>query len=190
MTGAEPTAATDLLLTIMTKGVVESRAWSEGAHGHLVSTLVAEGALAEDQGFLYLTDVGDERLSHSLQAQVTPEDHDGLAAFADEFTSLDAEVKAALTAWQRAQRDSDPDGQVAAIERWLDADRRLADAADRSGAVRRSFGRYLDRLQEARESVLAGQPDRLSGADDNSYHNLWFLLHEVLLRSLGRKRRE
>ena len=190
MTGAEPTAATDLLLTIMTTGVVESRAWSEGAHRQLVSTLVAEGALAEDQGFLYLTDMGDERLSHSLQAQVTPEDHDGLAAFADEFTSLDAEVKAALTAWQRAQRDNDPDGQVGAIERWLDADRRLADAADRSEAVRRSFGRYLDRLQEARESVLAGQPDRLAGADDNSYHNLWFLLHEVLLRSLGRKRRE
>jgi hypothetical protein len=190
MTEPEPTADTELLLAIMAKGVVESGVWPEGTRGRLIPALVAEGALAEDHGFVYLTDTGDEQLSRSLRARVTPEDHDALAAFADEFTGLDAEVKTALTAWQRARQDNDPDGQVAAIESWLNADQRLTEAADRSEAARRLFGRYLDRLQRARQDVLAGQPDRLSGADDSSYHNLWFLLHEVLLRSLGRKRRE
>lgn len=191
----ESAAVTELLLRVMTRGVIDratARAWSGGLDidDRAISMLVAEGVLAEDDEFLYVTEAGDQRLTRGLCAQVPPGDSDALAAFADEFTALDTTVKVALTAWQLAQRENDPQGQLAAVEQWLDADRRLQEAADRSGVATRLFGRYLDRLEDARQAVLAGQTEQLSGAGENSYHSTWFLLHEILLRSLGRERRE
>ena len=50
--------------------------------------------------------------------------------------------------------------------------------------------RYLHRLDAAYDNVLAGDLDYLSGARVDSYHTVWFELHEDLLRMLGRAREE
>ena len=50
--------------------------------------------------------------------------------------------------------------------------------------------RYVDRLEAAYDSVLAGRLDFVSGARVDSYHTVWFELHEDLLRMLGREREE
>ena len=46
------------------------------------------------------------------------------------------------------------------------------------------------RLDEAYDKVLAGEHDWVSGARIDSYHTVWFELHEDLLRMLGREREE
>jgi hypothetical protein len=52
------------------------------------------------------------------------------------------------------------------------------------------LGRYLIRLESAYDKVLAGERDWVSGARIDSYHTVWFELHEDLLRMLGREREE
>jgi hypothetical protein len=52
------------------------------------------------------------------------------------------------------------------------------------------LGRYLIRLELAYDKVLAGDHDWVSGARIDSYHTVWFELHEDLLRMLGREREE
>jgi len=52
------------------------------------------------------------------------------------------------------------------------------------------LGRYVERLEAAYDSVLAGHLDFVSGARVDSYHTVWFELHEDLLRMLGREREE
>ena len=52
------------------------------------------------------------------------------------------------------------------------------------------LGRYVERLETAYDSVLAGHLDFVSGARVDSYHTVWFELHEDLLRMLGREREE
>jgi hypothetical protein len=52
------------------------------------------------------------------------------------------------------------------------------------------LGRYLERLDAAYDNVLAGDLDFVSGARIDSYHTVWFELHEDLLRMLGREREE
>ena len=52
------------------------------------------------------------------------------------------------------------------------------------------LGRYLHRLEAAYDKVLAGDHDFVSGAKVDSYHTVWFELHEDLLRMLGREREE
>jgi hypothetical protein len=52
------------------------------------------------------------------------------------------------------------------------------------------LGRYLERLEAAYDKVLAGDHEWVSGAKIDSYHTVWFELHEDLLRMLGREREE
>jgi hypothetical protein len=49
---------------------------------------------------------------------------------------------------------------------------------------------YEQRLADAYDKVLAGDHDWVSGARIDSYHTVWFELHEDLLRMLGREREE
>ena len=52
------------------------------------------------------------------------------------------------------------------------------------------LGEYSRRLESAYDRVLAGEIDFVSGARVDSYHTVWFELHEDLLRMLGREREE
>ena len=57
-------------------------------------------------------------------------------------------------------------------------------------ALEPRLGEYVRRLDAAYDKVLAGEHDYVSGAKVDSYHTVWFELHEDLLRMLGREREE
>jgi hypothetical protein len=74
---------------------------------------------------------------------------------------------------------------------------RLGDEHERAEKILADFealeprmGAYARRLAAAYDNVLAGQTDWVSGARIDSYHTVWFELHEDLLRMLGREREE
>ena len=56
--------------------------------------------------------------------------------------------------------------------------------ADLSGVMKR-FEPYAPRLQHAIDRVEAGQQEWFTGALIESYHTVWFELHEDLLATLG-----
>ena len=66
------------------------------------------------------------------------------------------------------------------------ADRPLQDLA----ALEPRLCAYARRLDAAYDRVLAGEHDYVSGAKVDSYHTVWYELHEDLLRMLGREREE
>lgn len=191
---AEPRVS-EFLLRLVMRGVTDADsaralAAEAGLEESALEDLVTDGALADDEGLLYVTQAGDHRLTEALHARLAPGEESAVAAFAEEFGVLDLQVKSAVTAWQRAVRDSDQEGQVTAVERWLDADSRLHEAAGRWSAAARVFEGCIARLESARQRVLDGEPDQISGPQDTSYHSVWFLLHEMLLRTLKRERGE
>jgi hypothetical protein len=57
-------------------------------------------------------------------------------------------------------------------------------------ALEPRLGWYGRRLEDAYDRTLAGEHDFVSGAKVDSYHTVWFELHEDLLRMLGREREE
>jgi hypothetical protein len=74
---------------------------------------------------------------------------------------------------------------------------RLGDAHERATPVLEQFATleerlevYDQRLGHAYDRVLAGELDFVSGARIDSFHTVWFELHEDLLRMLGREREE
>ena len=74
---------------------------------------------------------------------------------------------------------------------------RLGDQHERAEKVLDSFAEleprlsiYKERLDAAYDKVLAGDHDWVSAVRIDSYHTVWFELHEDLLRMLGREREE
>ena len=106
------------------------------------------------------------------------------------FLVLDPELKAACTDFQvRADQTlndhTDPDYDAAVIARLGEINRRvqpvvaeLAEAFDR-------FGHYGPRLEAALDRVLAGDINWFTKPSLDSYHEVWFELHEDLLVTLG-----
>ena len=122
----------------------------------------------------------------------------GLAADYARFEEVNCEVKAIVTDWQvrpvGGQRLPNDHSDSAYDEGVLD---RLAQAHERAeellaGLARwvPRLARYGERLAAALERAEAAEGDWVSGVRCDSYHTVWFELHEDLLRMLDRQREE
>jgi hypothetical protein len=115
-----------------------------------------------------------------------------VAAAYDRFLVLNPELLDLCTAWQMrsaggtttANDHSDAAYDARVLDRFTDFDERagvvcaeLADALPR-------FGRYRARLADAIGRARSGAPEYLADRMD-SYHAVWFQLHEDLLSTLG-----
>ena len=122
---------------------------------------------------------------------------DAAAAY-ERFEKINRELLALFTDWQmvpagseRVPNDhSDPDYDHGVIDRLGQQHERAQRPLDQLAELEQRLGEYTRRLDEAYDKVLAGEIDFVSGARVDSYHAVWFELHEDLLRMLGREREE
>ena len=112
------------------------------------------------------------------------------------FLPLNGELLAVCTDWQTVSVD----GELVPNDH-LDADRDAAVLARLDALHRRSvpvlgaladtserFVGYLERLTAAHDHVAAGRTEWITKPSVDSYHGVWFELHEHLLVTLGRER--
>lgn len=122
----------------------------------------------------------------------------GLDAGFERFEKVNTDLLALFTDWQtvptgpsRVPNDhGDPDYDRRVIDRLGAVHDRAERCVSRCAASQPRLTRYLERLSVAYDRVLAGELDYMSGVRVDSYHTVWFELHEDLLRMLGRTRRE
>ncbi len=142
--------------------------------------------------------VGEKLLQHQLDCASTPSSRprerrrSAVLTTYELFLPLNAAVLDLCTRWQVIQQDplvlndhSDPDydrviiNELAAIhERVGPVCRMLTEAHPR-------FARYERRLSTALENVVGGQIDWLTKPTVDSYHTIWFELHDDFLATLG-----
>lgn len=199
-----PSDPTTLVLTglrLTSVAPVEQVATRAGLRVDEVSTVLA--ALA-DQGLVVrrtgtlagwdLTPAGRREGERRLAVEL--DDHALRPVVADayqQFLALNPALLAACTAWQVREVDGrlvvndhcDAGHDAAAI----DALGAVDDAAqglcaELAGSLER-FGGYGRRLANARTRVAAGDGDWFTRLTIDSYHSVWFELHEHLLASLG-----
>ncbi|HTO01874.1 MAG TPA: hypothetical protein VL068_14490 [Microthrixaceae bacterium] len=130
-----------------------------------------------------------EELDRSGHTQV-------IEAIYEEFLVLNPALLSICTDWQTLKVDGievvndhrDPERDRAVLDRLDDLHQnsllitqRLGDALDR-------FSKYGPRLSLAHERILTGETEWLTRSTIDSYHNVWFELHEDLLATLGRRR--
>lgn len=117
----------------------------------------------------------------------------------ERFETINRELLKLFTDWQmmpsaggeRVQNDhSDPDYDHKIVDRLGALHERAERVLGRFADLDPRLEVYEQRLAEAYDKVLAGDHDFVSGARVDSYHTVWFELHEDLLRMLGREREE
>ena len=108
------------------------------------------------------------------------------------FAGVNSELLAVCTDWQLREGalngHDDPDYDAAVIRRLQEVDRVVQPVCASLGAALDRFGRYGPRLAEALQRVKAGQGDWFAKPLIDSYHTVWFELHEDLLSTLGIER--
>lgn len=170
-----------------------------GRVGRVLADLVGRGRASEVQGRFMLTPASRMALEsdYSRHYEDLRADADFAAAY-EEFERINLELKDVICRWQtvRVAGDVVPNdhGDVDYDQRVL---RRLGDLHERTDHVLERLARHLprlrtyrDRLRRALERALDYEIDYVSGTRNESYHTVWFELHEDLLRLMGRVRDE
>jgi hypothetical protein len=113
-------------------------------------------------------------------------------------TGVNTQVLSLTTDWQTVEVDGAPQpndhGDAEYDARILD---RLGRAHEKTQKVLRPIAdvdpmvdRFLDRLGTALTRAEGGETDYVSGVRVDSFHTVWFQMHEHLLRLTGREREE
>ncbi|MEO8468056.1 MAG: pyruvate, phosphate dikinase [Chloroflexota bacterium] len=164
----------------------------------LVDALVADSLVEPGAGAFRLTAAGRVEATNHLAADRERWGADRAAALLDGFLDLDRRMKETVTAWQLRDVAGEPvpndhqdpayDGDVLARLAALHADARtwLAPVAGALGRYRM----YRNRLNRAAERAAAGDGRYLASPRVDSYHGVWFELHEDLIHLSGRTRAE
>jgi hypothetical protein len=113
----------------------------------------------------------------------------------DEFTEHNAELKAIITDWQTRGPDqtndhSDPEYDQAVIDRLLALHTRVTPLIDDIAATAPRLSHYKARLARAADAVSSGDHSFMSRPIVDSYHTVWFELHEDLIGLAGLTRAE
>ncbi|MGB3410885.1 MAG: hypothetical protein WBA45_06765 [Microthrixaceae bacterium] len=114
----------------------------------------------------------------------------------EEFLDLNPVLLSICTDWQTSNVDG-----IEVVNNHEDAERddrvlaRLDDLHSlsmqmtaRLGGILERFAGYGPRLSAAHERILTGETEWLTRSTIDSYHSVWFELHEDLLATLGRRR--
>jgi len=196
--------ADDVVRTLAVRGSITPGQLEESTLGDssmldpLVDELIASGSVEKAAGALRLTASGKLAATELFSADRFVVGDERARELLDEFHELDARMKALVTAWQvrdvggeqvvNDHADAEYDGQIIEQLNALDTDTGawLAPIALDLGR----FGTYRTRLGHALELARAGDQRFVASPRVDSYHSVWFELHEDLIRVSGKKRAE
>jgi pyruvate,orthophosphate dikinase len=164
----------------------------------LLDHLVVDGLAVTVAGAYRLTDAGKARASDLLEVDRDAWGVGAATAALDTFLELDRRMKDAVTAWQLRPTDGEPvvndHGDAAYDAEVLDRLSGIGEDADRwleplTGASPRLLP-YRTRLARAIERGRAGDRRFVASPRVDSFHGVWFELHEDLIQLAGRTRAE
>jgi hypothetical protein len=153
-----------------------------------VDQLTRSGLLVDDKA-LRLSPDGRVRLNELLVAERQQIDTAALAAAYADFRAINAEFKALVTDWQvkngQPNTHDDADYDAAVVGRLDNMHHRVTPIVAAAAAQLPRLGRYSAKLQAALDKIHAGETLWLSRPLIDSYHTVWFELHEELILATG-----
>jgi pyruvate,orthophosphate dikinase len=178
------------------EGMAEAMLTGTDQMSGVLDRLVADGIAEHSGGMFRLTADGRALAAEMVAADREAWGIDRATAALDEFLDLDHRMKETVTAWQMRESDgepvlndhSDPAYDAAVLARLGDLHRDALAWLEPLSIRLERLGAYGTRLDRA--SRLAGQGDQRYVASPrvDSYHGIWFELHEDLILLAGRTR--
>jgi hypothetical protein len=157
----------------------------------VVDRLVGSGLLL-DGPTLRLSPEGRGRLEGLLADERSHVDTAAVLAAYGEFRSVNAEFKALVTDWQlkdgQPNTHEDTGYDAAVLARLDDVHRRVTRTIATLATPLPRLSRYSVKLQTALDNIHAGETMWLARPLIDSYHTVWFELHEELILAADRTR--
>jgi pyruvate,orthophosphate dikinase len=199
--GTQTVGTDDALRALTVKGngdaaaIATALGCSSDRAADLLTTLVSAGQAEPWQGVFRITEHGKQDGLALLRADADGWGSQNAVAALDGFGAFNAKLKSIATDWQAKgpgvfndHTDAAYDAAVlarlgdlhAAVATWLEP---LITALPR-------LARYRARLDAAAAAVVAGNGKYIANPKVDSYHNIWFELHEDLIYLAGRTRAE
>ena len=156
--------------------------------------LCERGLCTKTGGNLRMTASGRDRLALLLADERTHIDPAAVVALYEDFCVFNAELKQIMTAWQ-LKRDSmpndhlDADYDAAVLQRLVDLHGRVGPLMQRLTRLSPRLAAYGVRLTRAAARVAAGDHSYVAKIIADSYHTVWFELHEDLMSLAGLTRK-
>jgi len=153
-----------------------------------VATLTEAGLLVEGKT-LRLTGDGRARLTELLNEERGGVDAAAIAATYDDFRAVNTDFKALVADWQLKDGEpnshDDADYDAAVLGRLDAVHRRILPVVAAAAAQLPRLDAYAVKLQAALDRVKAGDTTWLTRPLIDSYHTVWFELHEELILAAG-----
>ncbi|HET9755909.1 MAG TPA: pyruvate, phosphate dikinase [Candidatus Limnocylindrales bacterium] len=176
-------------------GIADATSASPDGVRSLVETMVTDGLVESAAGAYKLTEAGRARSEELLAAERDSWGVDHATGALDAFIDIDHRVKEVVTAWQMRDHqtvndhtDADYDAGVLDRLREIHADATAWLAPIEPTLPR--LGDYRARLIRALEAAQSGDGRYVASPRVDSYHGIWFELHEDLIQLAGRTREE
>ncbi|WP_067829028.1 pyruvate, phosphate dikinase [Nocardia inohanensis] len=157
--------------------------------------LVSAGFAAATPAGFRLTPEGRPRLEQLLIEERGSIDHAAVTAAYDEFCVYNADLKVIITDWQMkdpatVNDHADAEYDAGVLARLHDTHRNLRPLIARIGGIAPRLSGYLARLDRAVEKIAEGDHTWVARPIMDSYHTVWFELHEDLIGLCGLTRAE
>jgi len=162
----------------------------------IVEQLTASGLLVDDTT-LRISASGRSRLETLLTEERKNVDSAAMAAAYDDFRSVNADFKSLVTDWQlkggpEGSPNAHDDGEydTAVLARLDDVHARVMPIIEAAATQLPRLNAYSAKLLVALDKVKAGETAWLTRPLIDSYHTVWFELHEELIGAIGLTREE
>jgi len=163
--------------------------------GEAPSTVAEAVGAATDAGLLIegktlrLSPEGRIRLDQLLAAERRNTDQAAIVAAYDQFRSVNADFKALVADWQLKDGEPNPhddaEYDAAILARLADVHERVTPIAEAVAHELPRLASYSDKLAAALAKVQSGETTWLTRPIVDSYHTVWFELHEELILAAG-----
>jgi hypothetical protein len=160
---------------------------------------VGSGDAMGAKGKYMATPQGRQRLDAAYPEEFSAvRQDDGFVGAWQRFERINRDLKSLMTEWQtktvggeQVPNDhDDPDYDAGIVDRLGELHERVEPVLGQLAGSLPRLDLYRERLAAAYDRALAGETDYVSGVRVDSYHTVWFELHEDLLRMLGQQREE
>jgi len=157
--------------------------------------LVAVGHAKRAGTAVRITPEGRERLAALLEEERATLDRAALQRCYDRFTEVNGELKAIITAWQMKDAQTpndhtDPEYDRGVLARLTELHGRFAPLLGEIVAAVPRLKPYAGRFERAITRIQEGDHSFVARPIADSYHTVWFELHEELIGLLGLSRAE
>jgi hypothetical protein len=193
---AVPAQKPDVVITVRLKGRATAAAVSDAVGFDatpVLGALTHEGLVEPVKSFFKITPAGTDAAARTLEAVRAEVGDTKLTAVYESFSATNSAFKATVTDWQlrtvggvHALNDhSDHRYDEAVLSRLRQIHDEISELLGVFPHSVGRYGRYRDRLTSSLAKLTGGQLEFMASPAVDSYHSVWFELHEELIMLCG-----